>query len=64
MFHFHAVGVGPFDYTVTVSPFSSPHSQTKTITGAQGGVLWAGNAAFEIPPGALPTGAPGTTSTP
>ena len=40
--------------TVTVNAYGAPASAVKTIDPAKGGVLWAGSAAMEIPPGAFP----------
>ena len=58
VYHFTATGEGTnptvIHGTVTVNAYGAPASAVKTIDPAKGGVLWAGVAALEIPPGALP----------
>jgi hypothetical protein len=41
--------------TVEVTTYGEPETARKTLYGPGGGVLWAGSAALEVPPGALPT---------
>ncbi len=58
VYHFTVTGEGTTPTvkhaTITVNAYGAPASAVKTIDPVKGGVLWAGAAAMEIPPGALP----------